>query len=94
MAGQINRGTTTGEFIYSLCLNEDVQTIVEIGTWNEMGSTKCVADALLQRFDDSKMISLEANKKMYDLAKSYWDQVLLPYNSFMKEKLILFTDES
>ena len=89
MAGQINRGTTTGEFIYSLCLNEDVQTIVEIGTWNGMGSTKCVADALLQRFDDSKMISLEANKKMYDLAKSYWDQVLLPYNSFMKEKINL-----
>lgn len=89
MAGQINRGTTTGELIYNLCLNEDVQTIVEIGTWNGMGSTKCVADALLQRFDDSRMISLEANKKMYDLARTYWDQILLPYNSFMKEKVNL-----
>jgi hypothetical protein len=89
MAGQINRGTTTGEFIYNLCLKEDIQTVVEIGTWNGMGSTKCVADALLQRFDDSKLISLETSKKMYDLAKTYWDQKLISYNSFMKEKLHL-----
>ena len=89
MVGQINRGTTTGEFIFNLCLKSEVQTIVEIGTWNGLGSTKCVADALLQRFDESKMFSLEANKKMYDLAKSHWDLTLLSYNSFMKEKINL-----
>jgi hypothetical protein len=89
MVGQINRGTTTGEFIYNLCLKEEVQTVVEIGTWNGMGSTKCIADALLQRFDNSKLISLETNKKMYNLAKTYWEQKLLSCNSFMKEKICL-----
>lgn len=89
MTGQINRGTPTGEFIYNLSLKQDIESIVEIGTWNGMGSTKCIADALLQRFDDSKLISLETNKKMYDLANNYWTQALLSSNSFMKEKICL-----
>ena len=32
--GQINRGSSLGEIIYNICLQEDVNTIVEIGTWN------------------------------------------------------------
>lgn len=87
MIGQINRNTVTGEFIYNLCLLESNKTIVEIGTWNGAGSTKCIIDALLTRFDEYKFYSLEVNKKMYDLAKTYWDQALLSCNSLIKEQI-------
>lgn len=35
--GQINRGSNLGETIYSLAKKDDVNVIVEIGTWNGAG---------------------------------------------------------
>jgi hypothetical protein len=87
MSGQINRGTRTGEFIYNTCLQKDIINIVEIGTWNGQGSTKCIAEAIISRFDDSNLVSLESNEAMYKLAKQFWDNKLLPYNEFIKEKI-------
>ncbi len=89
MSGQINRGTRTGDFIYNYCLGSDVTTIVEIGTWNGQGSTKCIAEAILSRPDDSNLISLENNLKMHNEAVKYWEEKLLNFNSIYKDKIKL-----
>ena len=65
--GQINRGSVFGEKIYNISRQEDVRTIVEIGTWNGMGSTKCIYDAVI---GTNKLVySLECNRITHEEAK-------------------------
>ncbi|MCK9446494.1 hypothetical protein M0Q50_06445 [bacterium] len=76
MIGQINRGSLLGEHIYNLSKKDDVNTIVEIGTWNGMGSTKCIYDAVINSNKD--IWSLECNESRYKEAKT--NLILLPKN--------------
>lgn len=90
MSGQIGRDSDFGKKIYELCKLEHVNTIVEIGTWNGQGSTKCVMDALIEKITEkTEFYSLEANKEMYEKAKIYWDNFLSLRNFIIKEKIIL-----
>jgi hypothetical protein len=66
--GQINIGSPAGEVIRKISSREDVDTIVEIGTWNGAGSTRCVIDALRTN-TKAKFYSLECNKGQFELAK-------------------------
>lgn len=64
--GQINRGTELGDCIYNLVRDRvDIKTIVEFGTWNGLGTTKCVIDGLR---DDQHFYSIELYPDMYQLA--------------------------
>lgn len=36
-----------GEQIFELAKLEDVKIIFEVGTWNGLGSTKCIYDAII-----------------------------------------------
>lgn len=65
--GQVNRGSSLGEIIYNLCLQDDIKTIVEIGTWNGMGSTKCIYDAVSVKSGDWIVYSIECNKEFYNI---------------------------
>jgi hypothetical protein len=66
-AGQINRGSSLGEIIYNLCLQDDIRNIVEIGTWNGMGSTKCIYDAISEKKGEYLVYSLECNQEFYNI---------------------------
>ena len=57
MTGQINLNDEAGSYIFNICKREDVQTIVEIGTWNGRGSTLCIYEAI--KNTEKKLISLE-----------------------------------
>ena len=71
MVGQINRGSRLGEIIYDMCKQDDVKTIVEIGTWNGMGSTKCIYDAIIESGKTDYLVySLECSEEYYNLAVS------------------------
>jgi hypothetical protein len=65
--GQINRDSSLGEIIYNICLQKDVKTIVEIGTWNGMGSTKCIYDAVSVKNDKYMVYTLECNEDFYKI---------------------------
>lgn len=65
--GQINRGSRLGDKIYGICRQSDVKTIVDIGTWNGMGSTKCIYDAVIGT--NKQVWSLECNKIRHEEAK-------------------------
>jgi hypothetical protein len=77
-AGQVNRGSSLGEIIYNLCLQDDVINIVEIGTWNGMGSTKCIYDAISEKKSDYLVYSLECNQEFYNIClENYKDLPVL-----------------
>jgi len=82
MLGQIKRGSSFGDWIYNISLRKDISLIVEIGTWNGQGSTRCVFDALISRHDNCKLYSLEASPEMFREAKKYWDSILIPNKAF------------
>ena len=77
--GQINRGSLLGEQIFELTKKPEVKTIVEIGTWNGLGTTKCIYDGILQsRKKDFLVFSLECNLARHNEAKHN----LLPLRNF------------
>jgi hypothetical protein len=67
MPGQINRGSLLGELIFNLVSQPDVNIVIEIGTWNGLGSTMCVIDGLTGK-NNSRFISIESSPKMYEEA--------------------------
>lgn len=80
MLGQITLGTPLGNIIYELTKREDVQNIVEIGTWNGKGSTLCVIQALVDIGNRKNFCSVELYPKMYYEAQSF----LKEYSNYVK----------
>jgi len=70
MIGQINLGTPAGDCIKSVASNPNVKTIVEIGTWNGAGSTRCIHAGMSA---DDVLYSLECNRSMYESALPLWE---------------------
>lgn len=79
MEGQINLGTPLGDLIYRLSGRQDVKTIVEIGTWNGLGATRCVLEAIKGQGKDFTSIELypEVYAQAVENLKSYGNQVRL-----------------
>ena len=66
--GQILSNSRLGLWLYLLCSDDSVGTILEIGTWKGLGSTKLIADALSNRASRAKAISLETNQAYHRIA--------------------------
>jgi hypothetical protein len=68
--GQINRGSLLGDAIYEYTKRADVKTIVEFGTYNGLGSTRCILDGIRDSGKtDFLFYSIEAYESMYRVAK-------------------------
>lgn len=69
MIGQINRGSQLGDIIYNMCKQDDIKIIVEIGTWNGLGTTKCIHDSIVENNKKDYLVySLESNSEFYNQA--------------------------
>lgn len=68
MEGQINLGTPPGDRIKELAQLDEVKSIVEIGTWNGRGSTRCVLSGIEDK-PDCEFYTLECSKKQFEIAK-------------------------
>lgn len=68
--GQINRGSLLGDILYEYAKKPEINTIVEFGTYNGLGSTKCLIEGIR---DSGKtgciFYSIEAYESMYRVAK-------------------------
>lgn len=86
MLGQINLGSPFGNLIYDLAKRKDVRTIVEIGTWNGLGSTLCVLEAIKDQ--GKSFTTVELYKEMYKEAEKnlqpYRDQLMILYGSIVE----------
>jgi hypothetical protein len=69
--GQINMSSLFGNEIYTLCKNNNIRNIIEVGTWNGQGSTICVMNAIIDKLN-SKLYSLEADSNQYKKAIEFW----------------------
>lgn len=87
MIGQINRDSFLGDLIYAYSSRSDILNIVDIGTWNGCGSTKCIIDAFIYNNKNNKFISIESNKEQFLIAKSnlaqYIEYVNLIYGTIV-----------
>ena len=66
MTGQINLKHKAGQFIYEFCQKNEINDIVEIGTWNGLGSTYCIHEAI--KNTNKRCISLETDPVMHATA--------------------------
>jgi hypothetical protein len=80
MEGQLNRNTNAGQWIYEISKYSDVKNIVDIGTWNGKGSTKCIYDAIIDSNKKGyKVFTIECARNMYEEAKI---NLSIPLNNF------------
>jgi hypothetical protein len=93
--GQINfEDNELGRYIVDICQYDDVKTIVEVGTWNGLGTTRCVIEGIQQsRKQNYEFISIECNKVMYDEAVSnnqlnISDNIKFLYGKLVDESVI------
>lgn len=66
--GQICRGSPFGEEIYKLSASGP-RLWLEIGTWNGLGTTKCILDGFRDRNDDPRLISIELDHVLFNAAE-------------------------
>jgi hypothetical protein len=71
--GQINLNTKFGQLIKNYSENNNIKSILEIGTWNGLGSTRCIVEGLQNRTnDDYVFYSLECNTEKSTIAKNLY----------------------
>lgn len=67
--GQINDETRGGKLIYEFIKKFDIQNVLEIGTWNGLGSTLVIYNALMSTGSTFSFMSIETDKIAYNYAK-------------------------
>lgn len=72
--GQITLDTWLGNFLRNICKQSaDINTVVEIGTWDGKGSTECIICGFQESGKQNIcFISIESNPQMYQTAVSAW----------------------
>jgi hypothetical protein len=74
--GQITPDSEIGIEIRKLVARDDVSTILEIGTWNGMGSTRCIVEGLKTRSPSTyTFYSIEANSDKCAFAQNLYNNM-------------------
>jgi hypothetical protein len=69
-SGQINQSMEIGRWIKHLSSLDSVNSIVEIGTFNGLGSSKCIADGVKNRTNQNVVVKgYESDRKLFVAAK-------------------------
>ena len=89
MIGQINRDTTLGELIFNLTKRHDVKNIVEVGTWNGMGSTKCILDGLT---NEKYFWSVELYPEMFEIAQTNLKEIVTSNVTLLNGSIIEYDE--
>lgn len=98
MQGQINLDSILGQYIYNYTKKSSTINILDIGSWNGLGSTMCVIKSLI---DNPKkifnFITIEANYKQYTVAKEnlikYTEYVDIYYGRLTDTKDLVSLDD-
>ena len=93
--GQINIGSNMGREIYELVANNNFENIVDVGTWNGLGSTYCVLKALEETKNyDTKLYTVELYPDVFEAAKINLKNYLDWPNLFMLNGRLIDYDEA
>ena len=73
--GQIMRDQEMGKIIYDFSCDSENKILVDIGTWNGLGSTRCFIEGLLHN-KNAKLYTIENNVEKYEFAQNYWKKII------------------
>lgn len=74
--GQLSSSTVEGRLLTNFINRYNIKNVLEIGTWNGLGSTKTILDALIKNSPNFNFISLETDKIFYKQALINLDKYL------------------
>ena len=63
--GLIRRDTESGKLIEKVIIENSLINILDIGTWNGLGSTKTFIEILQDNFELYSLVSIETDKIFY-----------------------------
>jgi hypothetical protein len=63
--GQMSLNSEVGRMLHAICSLAENKTIVEIGTWNGLGSSKLIAKGVLAGKTQAQVFGLEIDEKRY-----------------------------
>jgi len=64
-SGQLSENTPEGKALFDFIKSNKIKSILEIGTWNGMGSTMTIVKALEESSQNPNFISIETDKLAY-----------------------------
>lgn len=64
-SGQLSENTPEGKSLFDFIKSNKIESILEIGTWNGMGSTMTIVRALEESSQNPNFISIETDKLAY-----------------------------
>lgn len=80
--GQITPDNKVGQTLIRYIQSNALRNIVDIGTWNGLGSTRCFLLAL-QGNVETKFYTLETNKEKHEIAQRNLSQLITPNTRFL-----------
>tara|TARA_A100000164_G_C21822295_1_gene731020 strand:- start:330 stop:1010 length:681 start_codon:yes stop_codon:yes gene_type:complete len=66
--GQMRVDTEPGKLLSNFILNNQIEKVLEIGTWNGLGSTSTILNSLKRKNNNYEFTSLESDKIFYKRA--------------------------
>lgn len=84
MLGQITAFSDFGRAIQDVCRRPEVNTCVDIGSWNGLGSTQCIVQALTSK-ESGHVYSFEIDDGMFELSQNIWKNN--PYVTLQKARV-------
>ena len=70
--GQINPDSSMGRMLEILASDDTYSTYVDVGTWNGLGTTRCIMNGIHRRKTPAEVWSYEATTNMYQTAVQNW----------------------
>ncbi len=97
MSGQIQIDSKFGKILKQISERSNVINIVEIGTWNGLGSTLCILEGIKNK-QQTNFISIELIDEMHHVAKinleKYKDKVKLLNGTIIKKQDLYWFEPS
>jgi hypothetical protein len=86
--GLIRRDTESGKLIEKVILENSLVNILDIGTWNGLGSTKTLIEILKDNFESYSLVSIETDKIFYRQALKNLKPLLNPSTQLLLGRII------
>jgi hypothetical protein len=64
-SGQISLDSEVGRMLFAICSLSEIETVVEVGTWNGLGSSKVIASGITAGKSNAKAFGLEIDYKRF-----------------------------
>ena len=86
--GLIRRDFETGKLIEKVIIENSLINILDIGTWNGLGSTKTFIEVLHENFENYSLVSIETDKIFHKQALKNLNHLLNPSVQLLLGRII------